>query len=343
MSVDGEVNHDEERARQIVMEVRQLRRAGHSVPDEVVLEQHPSLRELLLEQLGRLRQLERARFDVEGRGTSPAFAANSDLPPAPNDRERLTANLRMTLREEPEEDDPRTTSVATGSSATATITPRSPATVPTSRSPNAPAAPFRPVVRPPMAVIKLYHDGMRSFNHYPIVNDTYRLGRSEGDLLVPHDVRMSSRHAEIQRRAAGQRYRWFLVDLNSTNGTFIRADRALLKDDDQLMIGKEYYRVVTRDGKAGLQHERTASRGETWWFDASTVWLGRAVACPLSACAQDDFVDPRHAFIRMNEAGDWIIKDTGSVNGIWYRVREVEPGRSCSFQLGEQRFGFWLS
>jgi hypothetical protein len=244
------------------------------------------------------------------------------------------------MREDPDEIDVHSTAIAANHPAPSLKRSDRPRLGPPVQ-PGRPTAVYRPTARAPMAVIKLYHEGMRSFSHYPVMCDQFRIGRSEGDLVVSHDNRMSGRHAEIQRRADGDKFRWFLVDLDSTNGTFVRADRALLKNEDHLLIGKEYYRFVSHDGTSGLIHEGNPS-GETWWFESNPVWLGRGVPCGLNSFTQDEFVDPKHAYITMNAAGEWIIKDAGSMNGVWYRIQEAELGKSCSFQLGEQRFGFWM-
>ena len=51
------------------------------------------------------------------------------------------------------------------------------------------------------------------------------IGRTEGDVLIPHDDMISGQHAELTRRQEPGRCRWHLADLNSRNGTYVRVGR----------------------------------------------------------------------------------------------------------------------
>ncbi len=199
---------------------------------------------------------------------------------------------------------------------------------------------YRPTVRAPMAVVKLFHDGQSTFNHYPILADRFRIGRTEGELIVPHDFWMSGRHAEIQRRKRGESFHWFLVDLNSTNGTFVQADFAVLQHHDELFLGQERYRFLLQDGKAGLMHV-TRGSGQQWAITESTAVIGSQAPCGLKSFASDPYLDAVHARLKREPDGTWTIRDNRSRNGLWYRVKEVEIPPNAEFQLGEQRFGFW--
>jgi|SRR5215471_11825512 len=64
------------------------------------------------------------------------------------------------------------------------------------------------------------------------------IGRGrESDVFLP-DYRLSRRHAEIEQR--GDAY--FLIDLGSTNGTFLNGQRVVgerrLRDGDLIALGK---------------------------------------------------------------------------------------------------------
>jgi hypothetical protein len=201
---------------------------------------------------------------------------------------------------------------------------------------------YRPTVRAPMAVLKLFHDGQTTYNSYPIMTERFRIGRNDGDLIVPHDFWMSGKHAEIQRRKRGDRYHWYLVDLKSTNGTFVQADFAVLKNNDELFIGQERYRFLLQDGKAGLMHV-TRGAGQQWLITDTSAVIGSRAPCGLKSFASDPYLDEVHARLKREPDGTWTIRDNRSRNGIWFRITEVEIPPNAEFQLGEQRFGFWTS
>lgn len=67
------------------------------------------------------------------------------------------------------------------------------------------------------------------------------LGREKGDIIFPHDKFMSSRHAQIYTGDDGHCY---LVDLNSSNGTWIKIwERTRLHDVDFIFMGQQLFRI----------------------------------------------------------------------------------------------------
>ena len=176
--------------------------------------------------------------------------------------------------------------------------------------------------------------------------DRFRIGRVDGDLIVPHDFWMSGRHAEIQRRKNGDQFHWYLVDLNSTNGTFVQVDFAVLRHHDEVFLGQERYRFIHESQRAGLMHV-TAGSGEQWWLDAPTAFIGSQLPdgqrCGLSSFASDPYLESVHAQLKREPDGTWTIRDNRSRNGVWFRIKEVEIPPNAEFQLGEQRFGFWAN
>ena len=94
---------------------------------------------------------------------------------------------------------------------------------PTAREPAADdTIPFRPVVRPQMAVLVVLDDGRTEGQTIRLRTDSFTIGRTEGDLTIPHDGMISRKHVTIHRRADKGRLRWVLEDLGSQNGTFVR-------------------------------------------------------------------------------------------------------------------------
>lgn len=252
--------------------------------------------------------------------------AEAELPgtDAPGDGNQL----RITLKE-PSADSGQQSTLVVGD-----------AGLPDSASGRSAIARYRPTVRPPMAVVKLFHDGQTTFNQYPIFSDRFRIGRLDGDLVVPHDFWMSGRHAEIQRHKRGDSYHWMLVDLNSTNGTFVQTDSAILRHNDELFLGQERYRFILQNNQASLMHV-TRGAGQQWLIAETPAHIGSQLPCGLKIFASDLYLDPVHAYIFREPDGSWIIRDNRSQNGVWFRTKEIELLANAEFQLGEQRFGFW--
>lgn len=73
------------------------------------------------------------------------------------------------------------------------------------------------------------------------------LGREKGDIIFPHDKFMSSRHAQIYTGDDGHCY---LVDLNSSNGTWIKIwEKTKLHDSDFIFMGQQLFRIVSKGKK----------------------------------------------------------------------------------------------
>ena len=85
---------------------------------------------------------------------------------------------------------------------------------------------------PSLFVIRGNDQGSR----YELTDSTVRLGRDASNHIEVHDTEVSRRHAEL--RIEEDEYR--LVDLNSSNGTFVNGRRlssSLLGSGDQIQIG----------------------------------------------------------------------------------------------------------
>jgi hypothetical protein len=104
------------------------------------------------------------------------------------------------------------------------------------------ADPYRPTQRPPIALLTVLDDGKSEGELVRLRSDRFIIGRSEGDFLIPHDRQISARHIEITRQRVGEKYRWVLTDLQSSNGLFIRVSRTILSDRTELLVGKGRYR-----------------------------------------------------------------------------------------------------
>jgi pSer/pThr/pTyr-binding forkhead associated (FHA) protein len=197
------------------------------------------------------------------------------------------------------------------------------------------------------------------------------IGRTEGDVVIPHDSLISGRHAEIVRVEHEGHYRWFLRDLNSTNGTFARVREAVLKDSTEFLIARRRFRFVepspaagenaagpdlsamditkTCDWRALRAARKAADRpclvemlhdgdGCRYPLDQDSHWIGRDPKRSLLPLADDPTVSPLHARVFRDRQGRWRIEDANSVNGVWVRIREVALASQGAFLVGEQLF-----
>ena len=84
------------------------------------------------------------------------------------------------------------------------------------------ATAYRPSLRPAMALLYVLDDGEDTGEIVRIRPSSFVIGRVDGNLTIPHDGGISGRHAEISRRLENGEHCWYLKDLQSTNGTFVR-------------------------------------------------------------------------------------------------------------------------
>ncbi len=223
--------------------------------------------------------------------------------------------------------------------------------------------PFRPRNRPPMAVLCVRFDEEDEGQQIAVFASPFVIGRVEGNLVIDNDTEISGRHAELIRVFDNGRHFWQLHDLKSTNGTFVRAAVALLKDQQEVLLGGRRYRfeIETADDatdrtrspstrKVQQAPSRTEQRalaslvevGETgsekrFAITSTEHWIGRDSR--LSSIVLDDpMVSPRHARLYRDKQNRWLLSNAKSLNGIWLRINRIDLGSTAQFQLGEQRF-----
>jgi pSer/pThr/pTyr-binding forkhead associated (FHA) protein len=75
---------------------------------------------------------------------------------------------------------------------------------------------------------------------FPLFGDSITLGRERGDILFPEDGYVSGQHASVAMRDG----RFWLADLGSSNGTFIRVrgERAV-KNGAAILMGQQLFRI----------------------------------------------------------------------------------------------------
>jgi hypothetical protein len=226
--------------------------------------------------------------------------------------------------------------------------------------------PEKPHQRPPLAVLCILDDGKHDGEWVRLRGERCLIGRVDGDVRIVHDVLMSSRHAEIVRQQTKDGYRWVLVDLGSTNGTWVRIGTTQLRHENEVIVGRGQYRFEAAaappaseaptappaegtlawggQGLAGLVptllEVTPGGPGHRYPLTLAEYWIGRDGRSCAVARPDDPFANPRHARLHRDARGQWHVENNKSVNGLWLRVDEIPLGTTCQFRMGEQRFLF---
>lgn len=97
-----------------------------------------------------------------------------------------------------------------------------------------------PVASPPKrGRLHLIMEGGETGDTYDLRPTETVIGRVDGDIKFPHDGYMSGRHARIIQRNG----RFYLIDNNSRNGTFIKIHQEIeLNPGDVILVGKQLFR-----------------------------------------------------------------------------------------------------
>lgn len=224
---------------------------------------------------------------------------------------------------------------------------------------------YHPYLRPSVATLCVLDDGKPEGEIIRVRSDRFIIGRTEGDLLLPHDSLISSRHVEISRQRIGEQFRWVITDLQTTNGLFVRVSRTMLTDKCEFLVGSGRYRFEAPKAahlnaadhlKSNVQPGMTrpwgmdvapslcpvlvdvtaGQDGERLTLNKPECWIGSDPSCSIRR-AVDPFVEPRHARLYRDEKGNWQAHHNKTLNGLWLRVPQVTVQDSCRFQIGEQR------
>lgn len=203
---------------------------------------------------------------------------------------------------------------------------------------------YRPTRRPPLGMLVVYDDGQNHGERFRLRQTPFVIGRQDGDLVIGHEKQMSRRHARIDRVQEGETWRWYLGDLRSTNGTFVRTDMAILEDGIEVLIGGELVRFLASATGAGptLAKVAPSSDEERFQLTGDSHLIGTDATKCLPFLRASPFLDPHH--FRVERAGGrWRIIDLASTNHLWTAIsarHELSDG--SMFQIGEQRFSFHL-
>ena len=186
---------------------------------------------------------------------------------------------------------------------------------------------------------------------YTVKKPSTIIGRSDGDWVCPDDGRMSRRHTELVLEGK----RMYLVDLGSTNGTYVRLpSRFRLSKGDCVLVGNELFRVNSAAASQANETDGTLFFGEdipksdlslldprgpviqeiVFKKDRTIVGRGRVdLSFP-----QDAGLSEQHAAFAQRPQGLYL-EDLGSARGVYLRVNERQELREGDkFLVGEQVF-----
>lgn len=198
------------------------------------------------------------------------------------------------------------------------------------------ALPYRPLLRRPLALLHVVDDGHEDGETIRLRADRVVIGRTEGDVKIPHDISMSTRHAVLDR---GPGASWLLGDAGSAGGTFVRVTSARLHDGSCLQLGSSRLRFdAVRGADPALVELGPDGDGKRHACSGPLTTIGRAGgACDIQI--GDPFTSPLHAEVHATDGG-WRIENRG-LNGLWVRISgPVKLSQPAQFQCGEQRFVF---
>ena len=188
--------------------------------------------------------------------------------------------------------------------------------------------PFRPVLRPPIPVLTVLDDGsLEEGEQIRIRTESFSIGRTAGDFVVPLDATMSGRHAEIRLCTDAGKREWRLHNLESVNGTFVRVGGASLGNDSIVILGSRRYRLERPKPPAPRDRNRDETLKVQEHVDVADQWpilveaanKPSALRFPLRSshvtigrkgggCGiqiDDPQIAPVHAEIFLDPAGVW--------------------------------------
>ena len=238
---------------------------------------------------------------------------------------------------------------------------------PLSVSPTSPeqrAQYYRPLVRPPTPILTVLDDGLVDRGQeIRLRGEAFVIGRTDGDLVLPHDSAISGRHAKLTRIAAGGRFKWLLEDLGSANGTFVLVKSAVLAPDTVFSLGRRLFRVEEPGRIAGSQavqpdgtrlvnaqdviagilpamvEESNSPNRLRFEIRGAEVVIGNG-SQGIDIAIEDPLVSTRHAVLKRQQNGQWVLESERTPSGVWVKISSIKLISPSSFQCGEQRFQF---
>ncbi|MEZ6046447.1 MAG: FHA domain-containing protein [Planctomycetaceae bacterium] len=117
--------------------------------------------------------------------------------------------------------------------------------------------PFTPQHRPPMLILTLFDDNGAEGEQIRIRTPRFVIGRTEGHLQLGLDRQVSSRHVEIAYKDVKNNKGWYLTDLDSRHGLFLRVKKTLLLDRTEILVGSGRYQFLAPVKQACATNQTT--------------------------------------------------------------------------------------
>ena len=222
---------------------------------------------------------------------------------------------------------------------------------------------FRPTLRPPVPVLTVLDDGSQEVGEdHRMRSEVCAIGRTAGTVQIPNDMSISGSHAEIRRTPWKGGWQWHLHDMGSVNGTFVRCVRAILHENAVLIIGARRFRLRNPLVPSVMDLNGSETKIADGKHIPATVWPTLAEASGKPQALQfpirvdqvvigrtgggadieldDPLLADRHAVLRRQRDGTWMIVSEQTKNGVWVSISAVPLSSHCFFRCGEQRFRF---
>ena len=196
-------------------------------------------------------------------------------------------------------------------------------------------------------------------------SDRVDIGRTAGEIILPDDTYLSDRHARFCVGRRGNVTATTVQDLDSLNGVFLQiGELAELRDGDRFLVGLQLLKFELEPSDAPAGHPIRVSGCSLFGSAASPRYarltemtndgiprsvfvigrdetiLGREVGDIVFT--DDPFMSRRHAALTRNpKSGGFALRDLGSSNGTFLRVRgKVELKAGDHLRIGQQLFRY---
>ncbi len=209
-------------------------------------------------------------------------------------------------------------------------------------APPANVEPLRPTRRPPVPLLVALDDDSDMDGEVRRLRDAETtIGRRGADWNFGCDLDMSATHAKVIRTIGPDgRSSWRLIDLESSNGSFIKVSCIELSQIDHLMIGAVRARWEhSVSAEPQLRVYDGTQDGRLLVFRSNIAVAIGSDPATAQVILNHRSIEPMHAVLKQ-VGSTWQLEDQSSRNGVWQRCGDSPLVDEARFMLGEQRFLF---